>query len=187
MDIVGFALLGTVTGIGGGTLRDILLGELPVFWVRDPAYLITCVLISGVVFFTAHIPESRYRLLLWFDALGLALFAVTGAERALLSGSGPVVVVAMGVITATFGGVIRDVLGGESPVVLSREVYVTAALVGATVFAVLWIVGAPREIAIVLALGAGFALRAAAIQWGWSLPRYKDRPGRRPDDINRAD
>ena len=171
MDIVGFALLGTVTGIGGGTLRDILLGELPVFWVRDPAYLITCVLISGVVFFTAHIPESRYRLLLWFDALGLALFAVTGAERALLSGSGPVVVVAMGVIT----------------VVLSREVYVTAALVGATVFAVLCIVGAPREIAIVLALGAGFALRAAAIQWGWSLPRYKDRPGRRPDDINRAD
>jgi uncharacterized membrane protein YeiH len=121
MDIVGFALLGTVTGIGGGTLRDILLGELPVFWVREPAYLVTCVLISGVVFFTAHISESRYRLLLWFDALGLALFAVTGAERALLSGSGPVVVVAMGVITATFGGVIRDVLGGESPVVLSRE------------------------------------------------------------------
>jgi uncharacterized membrane protein YeiH len=69
--------------------------------------------------------------------------------------------------------------------VLSREVYVTAALVGATVFAVLWIVGAPREIAIALGLVAGFALRAAAIQWGWSLPRYKERPGRRPDDIDR--
>jgi uncharacterized membrane protein YeiH len=72
--------------------------------VREPAYLVTCVLISGVVFFAAHIPESRYRLLLWFDALGLAPFAVTGAERALLSASGPVVVVAIGVITATFGG-----------------------------------------------------------------------------------
>jgi uncharacterized membrane protein YeiH len=111
---------------------------------------------------------------------------VTGAERALLSGSRPVVVVAMGVITATFGGVIRDVLGGESPVVLSREVYVTAALIGATVFELLWIVGAPREIAMVLGLVAGFALRAAALHWGWSLPRYKERPGRRPDDINRA-
>jgi uncharacterized membrane protein YeiH len=185
MDIVGFALLGTVTGIGGGTLRDILLGGLPVFWVREPAYLVVCVLISGVVFFTAHIPASRYRLLLWFDALGLALFAVTGAERALLSGSGPVVVVAMGVITATFGGVIRDVLGGESPVVLRREVYVTAALIRATVFEVLWIVGAPREIAMVLGLVAGFALRAAALHWRWSLPRYKERPGRPPYDINR--
>ena len=133
MDVVGFALLGTATGIGGGTLRDLLLGRGPVFWVREPAYLVVCVIVSGAVFFTAHIPQSRYRVLLWFDALGLALFAVTGAERALLAGSGPVVAVAMGVITATFGGVIRDVLGNESPVVLSREVYVTAALVGATV------------------------------------------------------
>ena len=96
MDIVGFALLGTVTGIGGGTLRDLLLGQGPVFWVREPAYLIVCVIVSGVVFVTAHIPQSRYRVLLWFDALGLALFAVTGAERALLVGSGTVVAVAMG-------------------------------------------------------------------------------------------
>ena len=122
MDIVGFALLAIVTGIGGGTLRDILLGQLPVFWVREPAYLGTCVLVAAVVFFTAHIPQSRYRVLLWFDALGLALFAVTGAERALLAGTGPGAAVAMGVITATFGGVIRDVLGAESPVVLSREI-----------------------------------------------------------------
>src|SRR5215217_845829 len=92
-------------------------------------------------------------MLLWFDALGLALFAVTGAERALLAGSGPVVAVAMGVITATFGGVIRDVLGNESPVVLSREVYVTAALLGATVFVVLSRFGFGRE----SALGAGWA------------------------------
>src|SRR5215213_7752404 len=78
MDLVGFAVLGTATGIGGGTLRDLLLGA-PVFWVRSPAYLITCVLMSGLVFFMAHIPQSRYRYLLWLDAVGLALFAVTGA------------------------------------------------------------------------------------------------------------
>src|SRR5215211_6986596 len=106
MDISGFALLGTVTGIGGGTLRDILLGQLPVFWVREPAYFISCVMVSAAVFFTAHIPQSRYRLLLWFDALGLALFAVVGAEKALAAGTGSVAAAAMGVITATVGGII---------------------------------------------------------------------------------
>ncbi|WP_306455001.1 trimeric intracellular cation channel family protein [Mesorhizobium sp. L48C026A00] len=94
MDVVGFVLLGAVTGIDGGTLRDLLLGLSPVFWVREPAVLLACVIVSCAVFFTAHIPQSRYRLLLWLDA-GLALFAVTGAERALLAGSGAVVAVAM--------------------------------------------------------------------------------------------
>src|SRR5215213_9740077 len=181
MDIVGFALLGTVTGIGGGTLRDLLLGQGPVFWVHEPSYLIVCVVVSGVVFVTAHIPQSRYRVLLWFDALGLALFAVTGAERALLVGSGPVVAVAMGVITATFGGIIRDVLGNESPVVLSREIYVTAALAGASVFVVLSSFGLGRESALGAGLLAGLVVRGMALRWGWSLPRYRDRPGRTLD------
>jgi uncharacterized membrane protein YeiH len=177
MDIVGFALLGIVTGIGGGTLRNILLGELPVFWVREPAYLTACVTVSVVVFLTAQIPQSRYRLLLWFDALGLSIFAITGAERALLAGSGPVIALAMGVITATFGGIVRAVLGAESPVVLSREVYVTAALLGGTVFAGGSLL-LPREVAIGAGLAAGFVLRGAALHRGWSLPRYKARHGR---------
>jgi uncharacterized membrane protein YeiH len=183
MDVVGFALLGTVTGIGGGTLRDLLLG-LPVFWVNEPAYLLTCVAVSGLVFFTAHVPQSRYRLLLWFDALGLALFAVAGAERALEAGSGAVIAVAMGVITATFGGILRDVLGAQSPVVLSREIYVTAALLGALVFVIVSNVGFSREIALGVGFAAGFALRGAALHWGWSLPRYRPRPGRNPDETS---
>lgn len=187
MDVVGFALLGTVTGIGGGTLRDLLLGQGPVFWVREPAYLVVCVIVSGVVFVTAHIPQSRYRVLLWFDALGLAVFAVTGAERALLAGSGPVVAVAMGVITATFGGIIRDVLGNESPVVLSREVYVTAALVGAAVFVVLSRFGLGRESALGAGLFVGLVVRGMALRRGWSLPRYRERPGRTLDEIKRPD
>ena len=187
MDVVGFALLGTVTGIGGGSLRDLLLGLSPVFWVREPAYLIVCVIASSAVFLTAHIPQSRYRVLLWFDALGLALFAVTGAERALLGGSGPVVAVAMGVITATFGGIIRDVLGGETPVVLSREIYVTAALVGASMFVVLSTLGLGREIALGAGLLAGLVVRGMALNRGWSLPRYQKRRGRSPDEIDRPD
>src|SRR3954451_8823117 len=111
MDVVGFVVLGTVTGIGGGTLRDVLLG-LPIFWVREPAYLITCALVSVLVFFAAHIPQSRYRYLLWLDAIGLALFAVTGAEKAANVGVDATVAIAMGMITATFGGIVRDLLGG---------------------------------------------------------------------------
>ena len=102
--------------IGGGTIRDMLINSLPVFWVREPAYLVTCVLVSCAAFFLAHIPQSRLRLLLWCDAVGMALFAVTGAEKALLVGASPIVAVAMGVITATFGGVVRDVRTHKSVV-----------------------------------------------------------------------
>lgn len=186
MDVTGFVLLGTVTGIGGGTLRDLLLGQLPVFWVREPRYLVACVLVSAAVFLLAHMPPSRYRLLLWFDAVGLALFAVTGAERAALAGAGPVVAVAMGVITATFGGIIRDVLGNESPVVLSREIYVTAALVGAAVYASLAAAGVGREAALGAGFVCGLALRGVALR-GWSLPRYRERPARTPDELGHRD
>lgn len=85
MDIVGFALMGSVTGIGGGTIRDVLLGAEPVFWVKQPDYLLTCVAVAVIMFFVAHIPQSRERMLLWFDGVGLALFSVTGADRGLHS------------------------------------------------------------------------------------------------------
>ena len=173
MDIVGFVLLGTVTGIGGGTLRDVLLGANPVFWINTPAYLVACVAVSGIAFFTAHIPQSRYQFLLWFDALGLGIFAVVGAEKALLMGTGPTVAIAMGVITATFGGILRDLLGAESPVVLSREIY--GSLAGAASFVAGSAVGLHREVAVFVGLLIGFGLRGAAIQRGWSLPRYRSR------------
>lgn len=180
MDIVGFALLGMATGIGGGTLRDVLLG-VPVFWVHRPIYLVTCLAVSVLVFFTAHFPQSRYKAVLWIDAVGLALFAVSGAEKAALTGTTGIVAVAMGVITATFGGIIRDLLGGEIPVILCREIYVSAALAGAAAFVLLSALGASRE----LCVGAGFAIglfvRAAALHRGWSLPRYRPRPGRSHD------
>lgn len=184
MDVVGFVLLGLATGVGGGTIRDLLIGAVPVFWVREPAYLVTCVLVACATFFLAHVPQSRLKVLLWCDAVGLALFAVTGAEKALLAGEGSIVAVAMGVITATFGGIIRDILGGESPVILSREIYVSAALGGATLFVLLATAGLTREYALASGFLAGFAIRAAALRWSWSLPRYRPRPGRRKDEID---
>ncbi|WP_029032345.1 trimeric intracellular cation channel family protein [Salinarimonas rosea] len=184
MDIVGFVLLGTATGIGGGTLRDLVL-DVPVFWTVEPAYLTTCVVVSCLIFFTAHIPQSRWVLLLWFDAAGLALFAVAGAEKALAAGTGPAVAIFLGVATATFGGILRDVIGAEPSIALRREIYVTAALLAAAAYVALAAAGAPREVAIGTGLAAGFALRGAALRYGWSLPRYRPRPGRTPDEIGR--
>lgn len=172
MDIVGFALLGCVTGIGGGTVRDILLGSLPVFWVKQPAYLLTCVLVSCAAFFVAHLAHSRLRLLLWCDAVGLALFSVTGAEVALSLGGGPTIAIAMGVATATFGDVIRDILGSEIPIILRREIYVTAALLGAAVFVFGQQYGLTKEVSLIAGFLAALASRSAAVIFDLSLPVF---------------
>lgn len=178
MDIVGFVMFGTVTGIGGGTIRDVLLDAHPLLWVGQPAYLGACAAASVLVFFTAHLFQSRYTLLLWLDALGLALFAVTGAEKGLILGVGPTVAVVVGVITATFGGVIRDVLGEEPSAILRPEIYVTAALVGATTFVLLTEAGLARDLSVLAGVSAGFFVRGGALLRGWTLPRYRPRPGR---------
>ncbi|HEX7073386.1 MAG TPA: trimeric intracellular cation channel family protein [Hyphomicrobiaceae bacterium] len=177
MDLIGFILLGTVTGVGGGTIRDTLLGNLPVFWIADPRYLITCVVVSSAAFFLAHIPQSRYALVLRFDAVGLAVFAVTGAETALNANADQIVAVAMGVITATFGGIVRDILGGESPAILRQEIYVTAALVGATLFVALAEAGVERSGSLIAGFVIALIIRLGALRWNWSLPRYRPRPG----------
>jgi uncharacterized membrane protein YeiH len=180
MDIVGFAFLGTVTGIGGGTVRDLVLGHAPVFWVKEPLYLLVCVVCSVLVFFAAHVPRSRLVLLVRLDAIGLALFCVLGAEKALPHG--PVVAATMGVVTAVMGGIIRDILGGESPVIFRREIYATAALLGAVVFFLALLV-MPREPALLAGFAAALSLRALAIHNGWSLPVYRAREARRPEDV----
>lgn len=116
-------------------------------------------------------------LIIALDWFGICVFAVTGAGGALASGASPTIAVAMGVATVTFGGIIRDILGGESPIILSHEIYITAALVGATVFVALAALGAPQDIAVVFGFAAGFGLRAAALHWGLTLPRYSPRAG----------
>jgi uncharacterized membrane protein YeiH len=172
MDIVGFALLGCVTGIGGGSLRDVLLGSLPVFWVQKPAYLLTCVLVASAAFFVVHLIHSRMRLLLWCDAVGLALFSVTGAEIAMSHGVGTSISIGMGVATATMDGVIRDILCGEIPIILRREIYVTAALLGASVFVFGQQFGFSKDVSLVTGFVAAFLLRAAAIWYDLSLPVF---------------
>jgi uncharacterized membrane protein YeiH len=178
MDALGFVLLGTVTGIGGGTIRDVLLDRHPLVWIEQPLYLALCILVSLLVFVTAHLVQSRLKLLLWLDAVGLALYATIGAERALEAGTSPLVAVVMGMITATFGGIVRDLLGGERSIIFSPEIYVTAAVAAALAFVALDRLGVPREIGISAAILIGFVLRAGALTRGWSLPRYRPRPPR---------
>ena len=185
MDIFGFILLGVVTGIGGGSLRDVMLGQLPVFWVKEPISLAICIAVSAATFFLAHIPESRYRALLWFDAAGLALFCVVGADRALEAGAGPFIAVAMGVASATFGGVIRDILGGESPLILRKEIYVTAARAGASAYVGLVAFAVTDAVATGTGFALCFAIRALALHYGWSLPVYRARAGRTVEEVEK--
>jgi uncharacterized membrane protein YeiH len=172
MDIIGFAVLGTVTGIGGGTVRDILMGALPVFWVQKPAYLLTCIGVSCLMFFVAHLVFAQRHIMLWCDAIGLAVFSVTGAQMALNQGVGAVPAVAMGLASATFGGVIRDLLGGEIPFILHREIYVSASLLGATVLVACEYLGLFQNAAIILGFAAAFTLRGLAIMFDLSLPVF---------------
>jgi uncharacterized membrane protein YeiH len=183
LDIIGFVFLSAVTGIGGGTFRDMIL-DVPVFWVVQPAYLMVCAAIAVLVYFTAHLVESRYRLLLWLDALGLSAYAALGAWKGLEATGSPTVAIVMGMLTATFGGILRDLLAGEPSVLLRPEVYVTAALAGSTVFTVADRAGFPVVAAAILAFAAAFIVRGGALKFGWSFPPYRSRPGRRPEDIS---
>lgn len=181
MDPFGFALLATVTGVGGGTLRDLLIGTRPVFWVGDPTDVIVCVAVAAGVFLLGPKRVSiledgkRSRLLLWADALGLALFAAVGSAKAMAAGVPPVSAVALGTVTATFGGIIRDLLAGDVPLVLRRDIYVTAAALGAGVYVLSREIGLGPEISGVAGFASAFILRALALLRGWSLPAFPPR------------
>ncbi|HPN06800.1 MAG TPA: trimeric intracellular cation channel family protein [Hyphomonadaceae bacterium] len=177
-DVVAFIFFAAITGVGGGTLRDLLI-DAPVFWVLDPGYVIVCTVVAVLVFLTRGrgIHEQG---LLWLDAVGLCVYAVVGAAKALSLGVHPVICVVMGALTATFGGIIRDVLAGEPSILLRRELYITPATISASTFIVLRILGVDWAWASAIAVVGGFIVRAGAIQWKWHMaafepPKAKDR------------
>jgi uncharacterized membrane protein YeiH len=182
LDIIGFLFLASVTGIGGGTFRDLIL-NIPVFWIGNRDYVLICAAVAGIVFFTAHLVESRYKLLLWLDAIGLAAFSVMGAAKGLAITGSPIIAVVTGMLTATFGGILRDLLAGEPSVLLRPEIYVTAALAGAAVFTLADLAALPSSASALLAFATAFIVRGGAIKFGWRFPAYRSRPGRRPEDI----
>jgi uncharacterized membrane protein YeiH len=175
MDPVAFVILATITGIGGGTIRDAVLAT-PAFWLSDPLDLLVCATVAILVFLSratfVELERQRgpLRVLPWADALGLALFAVAGTERALLAGAHPIAAVVLGTITASFGGIVRDVIIGKTTLIATREIYITAAFLAAVVYIVAFKLTGLGVAAALLGFAAGFGLRAGAIVFGWSLP-----------------
>ena len=179
LDIVGFAFMACLTAVGGGTVRDLLLDRHPVFWVADSVPILLAVWMAVLVFFTAHLVESRLRWVVWLDSFALALAVPAGTGAALQLGHGPVIVVLMGMATGAFGGLMRDVVCNEVPLVLKQgEPYMSCAMAGAISAVLLVWFGVPLSLALLSCAGVPWGMRARALMWGWSLPVFESRPPR---------
>ena len=180
LDLLGVVVIAVATAIGGGTIRDVLLDRHPVVWIDEPNYLVvaTAAALFTIVFVRLRRPPRNS--LQIADALGLALFTVSGAQIAEREQLAPVIVVLMGTITGVAGGVVRDVLSAEIPLILRRgNLYASAAIAGASAYLLLERVGLPRQAAALAGMVTVAALRFAAIVWGLRLPVFKlpDDPG----------
>lgn len=171
MDVMGFMWFAVITGVGGGTVRDVIL-DVPVFWVAHPADVSVCLVTAVVMHFVAPRVESRYRTLLWFDAFGLALVSVAGTAKAIDVGAPALVAIAMGAVTGTVGGMIRDTLGHVPSILLRHEIYITASVLGGCTYVGCQALGLDRRSAMVAGFLVTFVVRGLAIRYGWSLPAY---------------
>jgi uncharacterized membrane protein YeiH len=169
--LVTFIFFAVITGVGGGTARDLLIGA-PVFWIGENAILLIC-LVGAVTVWLSPGKLWKGQTLAWLDAIGIAAYATYGAAKGLAYGVAPIPAMGMGVLTACLGGIIRDVLAGDPSILMRPELYVTAAALSAALMVGMLLLGLPATLAGGLAALAGFALRAAAIRYGWSLPAYR--------------
>lgn len=178
LDIVGFIFIASLTALGGGTLRDMIL-DRPPLWLADPLFLAVATAAAIAVFFGAHRLESRYRALEWLDACALAIAVPAGVGVALAEGTGWPVVLVMGMITGCMGGLMRDVVCNEVPLVLKQgELYVSCAFAGGLAAVLAGMAGMAGAPALVLCAAVTFTLRAGSLGFGWRLPVYKSRPPR---------
>ncbi|NIZ15596.1 trimeric intracellular cation channel family protein [Phaeobacter sp. HF9A] len=179
LDIVGFAFIACLTAVGGGTLRDVLLDRNPVFWMGDPMPVLLASGVAVVVFFTAHLVESRLRWVIWLDSFALAIAVPAGTGAAMELGHGPVIVVLMGMATGALGGLMRDVVCNEVPLVLKQgELYVSCAMAGGIVAILLAGLGFSVATALLGCAIVTWGMRAGSLAFGWHLPVYKSRPPR---------
>jgi uncharacterized membrane protein YeiH len=186
LDVMGFMWLAVITGVGGGTVRDLIL-NVPVFWVQQPVHVSACLVTAVVMHFVAPLVESRYKTLLWFDAFGLALVTVAGTAKALDVAAPALVAIAMGAVTGAVGGIIRDTLGHVPSVLLRHEIYVTASVLGACTYVGLNGLGLDRLAAMIAGFLVTFSVRGLAIRFGWSLPVFRESMNREPWNRDRSD
>ena len=179
LDIVGFMFVSALTSVGGGTLRDLFMGRTPVFWMREPTFIGVATFAAVLVFFSAHLLESRYKAMVWLDAIALSIAVPAGVNIAMLEGFGWPVALMTGVATGCFGGLMRDVVCNEVPLALRQgEAFVTCALIGAATGIFVHWMGASMQVTLLTTGGVTFATRAGALCFGWRIPVYKSRPPR---------
>lgn len=171
MDLFGVLVLGVVTAVGGGTLRDLLLGDVPPSALMNETHLYLAILVSLMVFFCRKRFNIVEKPLLYFDAIGLGTFVVIGTTKALDFNMGWLVAVLMGVITGTVGGVIRDVLANQVPLILRHEIYASACIAGGILLVLLESTGIPRPVVALLSASLVIAVRLLAIRYDWALPK----------------
>ncbi|PRC93851.1 trimeric intracellular cation channel family protein [Solimicrobium silvestre] len=172
MDLFGICVVGTITALGGGTIRDILLGNYPLGWIIHPQYLLFTIGAAIVTAFVARFLHHLRSVFLMVDGLGLVAFSVIGCDIARANGMVPGIVILAGMITGVFGGLLRDVLCNEIPLVLQRELYATIALfTGSLYVGLLWLNVDPT-IAPLVAIGCGFLYRLLAMRFHWKLPSF---------------
>jgi uncharacterized membrane protein YeiH len=182
MDTIGFMIVGTITAIGGGTIRDLLLGR-QVFWIAQPGELGLCLAASLLTYFFVPEAASRKKAMVWSDAMGLSAFAISGAQIALSAGAHPLVAIVMGMITGTGGGLIRDLICGEQPFITRGELYASTALAGAgTCTGLVWL-GISVPLSMLLGFLVVLGLRAGAILFSVRMgpPGEFMRIGRPPE------
>ena len=185
LDWFGILVIAFTVACGGGVLRDVCIGAVPPAGLADWRYLAVAVAAAVAATGTQRVVERLQHPVVLFDSLGLGLFAVSGAQKALLLGANSEVAVLMGVVTAVGGGVLRDVLLNRVPVILQREIYASAALVGAAIETLGYAFGDDSAAVTWLALATCFALRYASLRYQWNLPRFKRQaPPGGPDSMS---
>lgn len=170
MDVFGMFVLALLTAVGGGTMRDAMLGRAPVFWLRDMTYLGLCVLATAAVFGLGRFISRAEKPLLIFDAIGLGVFTVIGTQLGLQAGVAIPAAIGLGCLTGIGGGILRDVLALTHPVVLHREIYAVASLGGAAILTWLHYLGAPAALSVVACGAAVVTIRLLSLKYGWALP-----------------
>lgn len=178
MDMFGVAMIAFITALGGGTVRDMLLGNFPVGWTQHPMYIYITISAGLFTMLVARFMHHLHQIFLVLDAMGLIAFTVIGCNVALkLEYSTPVVIMA-GMITGIFGGILRDILCQRVPVVLRHELYASVSMLVAMLYLLLEGMGVNHDITLLASFGFGLALRLAAIRWSWALPIFSYSPGR---------
>ncbi|MCL1057042.1 trimeric intracellular cation channel family protein [Shewanella gelidimarina] len=172
MDLFGVVIIGCVTAIGGGTLRDMLLGNYPLVWIENAHYLLAIAAASLLTVMIAPLMRYLSRLFLAIDAIGLAVFSIVGAQKTLMLGYSTEIAIVMGVVTGVFGGVIRDILCNQVPLIFKKELYALVALLTSALYVAMKLNGVVEWISLSIALTFGFSFRMLAIRYHWSMPKF---------------